>query len=419
MARLKLKIELVHTGSDAPTKTAKDLSRQLRITALTVILTLGMLIGLTAAWFATNKKVDVSAMQVEIETNPNLIIAEVAPYTPTGIVSVNSTESITSADANSVSFSSNTVTMLRPAAHVFYNNADVEWNSANVQLLWPHNTGEAYEDIVTTTPTYTGLKYSYNPSMISSSTGLETEVYDYIPATGTAVANTTYYDASHEIVTGLTVGDDVSEYYTRALRPVLFPPVPRSDTNGSEYYRDYQVQIAALSAELPASTLDVTMDVKKLTPVYTSATGTAVAGTTYYDASHNAVTVAVGANVSEFYTRSYELDTLDPTLSDYHYAASIDVFKGTPEQANYVGTLNMAGKDAATSTAGVQYQKVSIPLTGNKIPQNTSDCITVTLRFYFDGALLKQANQTYVRSNDLDLAKLKLCIHFEATEPSA
>lgn len=384
MARLKLKIELVHTGSDVPTKTVKDLSRQLRITALTVILTLGMLIGLTMAWFASNKRVDTDVMQVEIETNPNLIIAEVASYTPTGTVSVNSTESITSADANSVSFSSNTVTMLRPAAHVFYNNADVEWNSANVQLLWPHGTGEPYAGIVTA-PTYTGLKYSYNPSMISSSTGLETEVYDYIPATGTAVDGTTYYDASHEIVTGLTVGEsDVSSFYTRALRPALFPPVPRSDTNESEYYRDYQVQIAALSAELPADSLDVTLDVKKL----------------------------------KLEGNEYVLDS-NQTLSDYHYAASIDVFKGTPEQANYVGTLNMAGKDAATSTSGAQYQKVSIPLTGNKIPQNTSDCITVTLRFYYDGALLKQANQTYVRSNDLDLAKLKLSIHFEATEPSA
>ncbi len=138
MPRLKLKIELVHTGDDAPTKTAKDLSRQLRITALTVLLTLGMLIGLTMAWFASNKKVDVDVMQVEIETNPNLVITATAAE-------------ISTATANSVTANFDGTKVFTPATHVAA--WATEWSSLNPA------------------PAYTGLKYNTNPSAISASTG--------------------------------------------------------------------------------------------------------------------------------------------------------------------------------------------------------------------------------------------------------
>lgn len=143
MPRLKLKIELVHTGSDAPTKTAKDLSRQLRITALTVLLTLGMLIGLTMAWFAMNKAVDADTMSVNVQTNPNLVITASAAEIPT-------------ATSSSVTASFSGTRVLTPATHVTP-GANENWADQ-----WP-----GYSPA----PDYTGLKYNSNPSAISGATG--------------------------------------------------------------------------------------------------------------------------------------------------------------------------------------------------------------------------------------------------------
>ncbi len=143
MPRLKLKIELVHTGDDAPTKTVKDLSRQLRITALTVILTLGMLIGLTMAWFAMNKAVDADTMSVNVQTNPNLVITASAAEIPT-------------ATSSSVTASFSGTRVLTPATHVTPGENE-DWADQ-----WP-----GYNPA----PDYTGLKYNSNPSAISGATG--------------------------------------------------------------------------------------------------------------------------------------------------------------------------------------------------------------------------------------------------------
>lgn len=375
MPRLKLKIELVHTGDDAPTKTAKELSRQLRITALTVLLTLGMLIGLTMAWFASNKKVDADVMKVDVQTNPNLVIKPAGAYTAATDTFANATASAVAGDEHAP-FDTGAVARLSPATHVFYNNAHAEWDSDETNFpyasIWPNGTGALYETLVTAKPAYTGLKYNYNSSTIAANTGL-----------GNASS--------------------------------LYPPVALDDENASEhYYQDFAVQIASVDGALPADSLTVTMDVSKI-----------VNGTP------------------------------DPTapLSDYHQAASIDVYLGSPKDDHYIGTLNKAGLNPLTGDAQTS---LSIDLTNNEVPCNTDGCITVTLRFYFDGALQPAGDHyvynpasgtavegvtyydaagvpqtvtagttdvsgmytrvvgTYVRSTGLSLANLQLLVYFEA-----
>ncbi len=135
----------------------------------------------------------------------------------------------------------------------------------------------------------------------------------------------------------------------------------------------------------------------------------------------------------------------NPTLLDYQYATSVDFYAVavsandyttavTPSSSTYKGTLNLAKKDSVkwnidSATAGAANDKTYVVLYTNDIPLNSATgaencCIVVTMRFYFDGALLKTQdldgvapdnNQTYVRSSGLSTTGMPyLYVNFEA-----
>ena len=98
-------------------------------------------------------------------------------------------------------------------------------------------------------------------------------------------------------------------------------------------------------------------------------------------------------------------------------AASIDFYVGSVAQANYKGTLNVAGFDAAANDFTTE--KTSVELVSNSsIPLNTSSYITVIMRCYVDGALLKSAGQAYINTAKVDLNDITLNATFVATDHS-
>ncbi len=208
----------------------------------------------------------------------------------------------------------------------------------------------------------TGLKYLTNPSAVSRSSGLSA-----------GAAALTLADA---VNTG-TSGDPI-------------------------YYIEHTVRIASTYKILPTDTLRATFSAYTTTP---------------------------GDN---------------PSLLDYQYATSVDFYvlavsandytTAMPAVGNYAGTLNLANKDsvkwnADSTTAGAANDKTVVNLYSGDVPWNaaTGDddcCIVVTMRFYFDGALLKTQdldgqepdnNLTYVRSAGLSTAGMpNLYVRFEA-----
>ncbi len=99
-------------------------------------------------------------------------------------------------------------------------------------------------------------------------------------------------------------------------------------------------------------------------------------------------------------------DTLYST-SDCRYAASVDVYLGSYTEANFKGTLNLAGLDALTNTGTVEKTSLRITdLPQHKIPQNTDGYLKVCMRCYFDGGLCYydsdgEQRRCFVNSEDI------------------
>ncbi len=106
-------------------------------------------------------------------------------------------------------------------------------------------------------------------------------------------------------------------------------------------------------------------------------------------------------------------------------ATSVDIYRNTTAAGNYVGTLNVAGLDAAVNDYPGSYNAAATrgelyliggPDTTGTIPRNTDGYLTYVLRFYFDGALQSGTNQTYIYTAALDCSKVALGIRFDAAE---
>ena len=281
----------------------KTAGRQLIISSCLTFLCVLVLAAATMAWFANNRTVDSSGMQMQVETSPNLIIEK----DPTLIASKTATDA---------SFSTT-------------------FNTA-AQTLIPstHDWGTFYSNSLTTVASTKGLKYNCNPSVISAMTG--------------------------EAKNGQTI------YYNKS----------ENDTeNGKYYYTDYTVYIASVNKPLPVTNLVAT------------------------------------------------LSSADTDGYDYQNAASVDFYLGdTPAAGNYKGTLNLAGLDRTTADGTDVLTQVNI-LSGETltvgfytVPLNTSGYITVTMRFYFDGALKKEDGQAYVYSNGLTTDNFSMKVTFTAGE---
>lgn len=102
-------------------------------------------------------------------------------------------------------------------------------------------------------------------------------------------------------------------------------------------------------------------------------------------------------------------------------ATSVDFYRNSVAEANYVGTVNVAGYDPVendyTTRKTAQYLVGSNSTTGT-IPNNTAAegarYLHYVLRCYFDGALLSGEDQAYVYSANLDVSAVTLHITFTA-----
>ena len=114
----------------------------------------------------------------------------------------------------------------------------------------------------------------------------------------------------------------------------------------------------------------------------------------------------------------------DPVESGSLMATSVDLYRNSVAQSNLVGTLNVAGLDPVENDAETEQEFVYLvgsDSTTGTIPHNAAAAgdryLHYVLRCYFDGALLAEEDQTFIRSADLDASAVLLQISFEADVP--
>lgn len=205
-------------------------------------------------------------------------------------------------------------------------------------------------------------------SVTFPSTGAE-----YVPATHdddyTTYPNGLKYVSEESFIGFYSgVGTDTPEYLSAA------------NTQTRTFYRDVDVYIARVGQPMTSATLTASLSATKI-----------VAG--------QPVAVTSGSLM----------------------ATSVDFYRNSVAETNYVGTLNVAGYDAAendyTTRKASQYLVGSNSTTGT-IPANDAAAgdryLHYVLRCYFDGALLSGTDQAYVFSADLDVSAVTLYITFTA-----
>ena len=133
--------------------------------------------------------------------------------------------------------------------------------------------------------------------------------------------------------------------------------------------------------------------------VYIASTGKAMDDETNQDLI---ATLAPPASIS---VGSSGIDTLKAT--------SIDFYVGSVADGNYKGTLNVAG----TNVAGTS-PVTSVTLLNNRvIPLNTTGSnITVIMRCYIDGALVKSSGTAYINTATVDTSDITLNVTFSAVD---
>ena len=157
------------------------------------------------------------------------------------------------------------------------------------------------------------------------------------------------------------------------MRLILKMKVPVADD--SLYYVDFAVDIASLRA--PLEKMDLTA---------------AITATEPSDATANDMTT--------------------------HKAISVDFYLEEAQEANFIGTLNLAGLDPAANDASTA--KANLKLIENTtIPLNTEDHITVVMRCYFDGALKETETTTFIKSSTISTQDLDFTVTFDATDTTA
>lgn len=100
-------------------------------------------------------------------------------------------------------------------------------------------------------------------------------------------------------------------------------------------------------------------------------------------------------------------DTLD--------ASSIDFYLGSVSQQNFKGTLNVKGYDASLNNHSTLKNSVAL-LSNGAIPFNQSGYLTIIMRCYVDGALLKDATHAFINSENVVTDAITMNVFFSATE---
>lgn len=153
--------------------------------------------------------------------------------------------------------------------------------------------------------------------------------------------------------------------------------------------------------------------------------GNAAAGTNYVDftayiaSAGDAIAAVEPKKLSVSIDQTNELatgDTISACSVDF-YVKSVTGGEGVtqntdaPALSEYVGTLNVAGLDAAANDFTTTKTSLDlIPTTATMtIPnQESASAVKVLMRVYFDGALLKKAGQAFVYTNAIDTTVVKL-----------
>ena len=235
MAKFKLKISLeravaVDDPAVEPGKAAKAFSRQLRITALSTILTLGMIVAVTVAWFAMNRDVSTDGMQMDIETSSvDLVIAQTKPLLAANNVT------------NTTSFTPEANLTLSPAT----NNWTGEGNTTGLKFF--ANTG--YID------KYTGKVSALGASRLNGDDGLS-----IVPNAGNA-NNSSYYRV-YDVWIGAKGGEleassDMQWQLNAMLTGTLSPDTVNHKQRDYQYAASVDFYIDSVSEANYVGTLDL------------------------------------------------------------------------------------------------------------------------------------------------------------------
>lgn len=239
------------------------------------------------------------------------------------------------------------------------------------------------------TVTATGMKVQATASqslVISNtigSTGVGTETsYTFTTSTSQLIPAT--HDGSGAFTTGLKYNTNPNEVSAgtglqAGTTALTYADAINDPTNSKYYYVDYVVYIASSGGELTN---------QKLTAVLSQ-------------------------------TTSLDTDTIKATSIDFY------VNRDSAALGTFVGTLNIAGLDASTNNATatkdtidlLSYTSASRTIPVNK---NTTTYLQVTMRVYFDGALLKtkSPDQAFVYSDNVDTTEVGFKVEFTAQENS-
>ena len=375
MARLKIRLVVERDDEKTanalpvePGKAAAALSRQLRITAVTLVLSLGMIIAVTVAWFAMNRDVESAGMQMEVEAPVNLIIEDMVTLT---------TAATTANDGSTYLDIFSTLEAGHKTA-TFGLPANTKFVPAS------HNTRDD--------PTSaSGLIYSANGGSVNPFTGYE---------------------------------DSISDIISFADK---YPEVAYSTDNTSSYYRDVTLLVASAGRPLTAAegkmwTLiatfpEDTANQASFNNPDPNLPHQSAASVDFYvsyvgEDAPNTATGAIGTYVGTLNLagQDYRNTTTSGTLNPL---TQIDLFKPWNEEAN---------ADDSDSKEPITV----IPSN----TANSSNCFYITLRIYFDGNLqhttaatadaahdVAQGDQiAYINTAQVTADNITMKVHFEAQE---
>ena len=133
--------------------------------------------------------------------------------------------------------------------------------------------------------------------------------------------------------------------------------------------------------------------------IYIASTGAAMAG---QDLTATLNPAAVIANSSA-------------TAQDTLKATSIDFYLGSVASGNYKGTHNVDGYDNAENNYTTAKTTVTL-VPNDSIPLNTDGYLTVVMRCYVDGALLKSAGQAFINAATVATDDITVNVTFAAVD---
>ena len=370
MAKFKLQLVQLDDGTpDAKAATVKALSRQLRITALTLLLATGMIIAVTVAWFANNREVKSNGMEMDVNVSSNLIIA----VDNTDLASFQALSA--NEDTSHVTFSG-AVQTLTPARH------DSDKTSTYLGTISTNNGISSTSGL---------LAGGASPTLVAAANDANNQYYyDYvvrIAAAGEALA-----------ADGLYVSLSPSSADLLPEKPV------DSEAEG------YQTQLALYNQKMYRYATSVDFYVEAQTNTDYAADFTTVSNNTTY--SHTLTP-----------SSSNYKGTLNLADKNWSTSAALGLSESTTTATVDGKTVKRIQLSDGSYRPGLQLVSGAIAC-NNQTTNDQTCCYLVTMRFYFDGELLEDsaaqgANKVaYVHSDKLSPASFGVNVTFNAPAAS-